>query len=73
MHSWEEYNEAVQKVIELMHDDYPNGYIMEINGHSAELKANISCAVYLKNNLNNFETDIKEDKYKNEIYEDISD
>ena len=75
MHSWEEYKEAVQKVIELMHDDYPNGYIMEIDGYSATLKTNLTCETYLKNNtIEKSEVLTKEiHSYKDEDYEDISD
>lgn len=47
MHSFEEYNKPIQELISFMQDDYPNGYILEINAFSAELKNNITCATYL--------------------------
>ena len=48
MHTYEEYNEPIQKLIQIMKDDYPNEFILEINSFGAELKLNLSCRVFLK-------------------------
>lgn len=48
MHSYEEYNEPIQKLIKIMKDDYPHEFILEINSFSAELKSNLSCRVFLE-------------------------
>ena len=56
MHSYEEYNEPIQKLIKIMKDDYPNEFILEINSFSAELKSNLSCRIFLEedeNKMNN--------------------
>lgn len=37
MHTYKEYNEPIQKLIEIMQDDYPNGFELHINSFSAEL------------------------------------
>lgn len=47
MHTYEEYNEPIQKLIQIMKDDYPHEFILEINSFSAELKSNLSCRVFL--------------------------
>ena len=47
MHSFEEYNKPIQELISFMRDDYPNGYILEIDSYSAELKNNFTCTTYL--------------------------
>lgn len=48
MHSYEEYNEPIQKLISLMKDDYPNDFILEINSFSATIKSNLSTRVFLE-------------------------
>lgn len=40
MHTYEEYNEPIQKLIKIMRDDYPNGFELHINSFSAELTNN---------------------------------
>lgn len=50
MHSYEEYNEPIQKLISLMKDDYPNDFILEINSFSAIIKSNLSTRVFLEEN-----------------------
>lgn len=52
MHSYEEYNEPIQKLIKIMKDDYPHEFILEINSFSAELKSNLSCRVFLEEDEN---------------------
>lgn len=47
MHTYEEYNEPIQKLIQIMKDDYPHEFILEIDSFSAELKSNLSCRVFL--------------------------
>lgn len=47
MHSYEEYNEPIQKLIKIMRDDYPNGFEIRINGFSAELVNNQMVQCYV--------------------------
>lgn len=51
MHSYEEYQKATQQVINLMKDDYPNGFEMRINKFGAELVNNQTVATYLNEDL----------------------
>lgn len=47
MHSYEEYNEPIQKLIKIMKDDYPNGFELCINKIGADLKNNQTVQCYL--------------------------
>ena len=51
MHSYEEYQKATQQVINLMKDDYPNGFDMRINKFGAELVNNQTVATYIDENI----------------------
>lgn len=38
MHSYEEYDEPIQKLINFLSDDYPSEFVLEIDAFGAQIK-----------------------------------
>ena len=47
MYNYEEWNKPIQELIKLMHNEYPNGFELRINGFSAELVNNQMVQTYV--------------------------
>lgn len=50
-HDRQEWDDAIQKLINMMADDYPNGFELVITSFSAELRTNNTIMCFTKNNL----------------------
>ncbi len=51
MYSYKEWNEPIQKLITLMHNEYPNGFELKINGFGAELVNNQMVHTYVNDEV----------------------
>ena len=51
MYSYEEWNKPIQELIKLMHNEYPNGFELRINGFGAELVNNQMVHTYMNDEI----------------------
>lgn len=49
-HSREEWNNILQKLMNMMEDDYPNNYELVVNSFSAEIRSNLTDMCFTREN-----------------------
>lgn len=52
-HSREEWNDILQKLMNMMEDDYPNNYELIVNSFSAEIRSNLTDMCFTRGNILN--------------------
>lgn len=50
-HSREEWNDILQKLMNMMEDDYPNNYELVVNSFSAEIRSNLTDMCFTRENI----------------------
>lgn len=50
-HSREEWNNILQKLMNMMEDDYPNNYELIVNSFSAEIRSNLTDMRFTRENI----------------------
>ena len=72
-HNREEWDDILQKVMNMMEDDYPNNYELVVNSFSAEIRSNLTVMCFAREDIlkQSEPVSVNDSKLRDEVIEEI--